>query len=92
MTAHDPTLRNEAKKPSPRASSSLWSVATPLLIAGALASVGLDDGPGDILVLKDGRIIDGFEMEQAEGHVIVQLESGNLEIKDNLVDVLLEKD
>lgn len=70
----------------------LFSFAAPLLIASALAGSRLDDGPGDILVLKDGRIIDGFEMEQAEGHVTVELKAGTIEIKDALVDVLLEKD
>ena len=74
------------------ASPSLFAVAVPVLLAGLLTNAPSEDEAGDILVLKDGRIIDGFEMEQGDGHVIVELKAGNIEIQDNLVDVLLEKD
>ncbi|MEM1448323.1 MAG: hypothetical protein AAF957_04640 [Planctomycetota bacterium] len=45
----------------------------------------------DVLVLKDGRIIDGPKMEQKDGHVTVEFEAGAVEVKDALVDILLQE-
>ena len=90
MTHRESTPKRGAS--SSFGSSSLLSVAVPLLVAALLTTASLEDDAGDILVLKDGRIIDGFSMEQAEGHVVVELKSGSIEIQNSLVDVLLEKD
>ena len=81
--------------------SALVGATAPLAIAAALAAPSTgpatasfgDEATGeDILCLKDGRIIDGFEMEQKDGFVTVHLNAGTVDIKDSLVDVLLEKD
>ncbi|MEM8709694.1 MAG: hypothetical protein AAGG01_01980 [Planctomycetota bacterium] len=71
-----------------------FAALSPLGLAALLTFLpvaSVEEG-GDILVLKDGRIVDGFEMEQKDGHVVVQFEAGPIEIKDRLVDSLLERD
>ncbi|MCZ6787478.1 MAG: hypothetical protein O7E54_10005, partial [Planctomycetota bacterium] len=43
----------------------------------------------DILLLKDGRFVEGRKMEQKEGHVVVHFPSGMVEVRDELVDQVL---
>ncbi len=91
--AHAMNTDTKSDHHSSFSSGSFLSVAVPLVVAGIFAAAPIvEDEAGDILVLKDGRIIDGFEMSQGEGHVTVELKSGAIEIADKLVDVLLEKD
>ena len=40
----------------------------------------------DILLLKDGRFVEGRKMEQKEGHVAVHFPSGVVQVRDEIVD------
>ncbi|MEM9383220.1 MAG: hypothetical protein AAGB93_24965, partial [Planctomycetota bacterium] len=60
-------------------------------VAAAVAALLAAPAAADVLVLKDGRIIDGPEMEQKDGHVTVAFQAGVVEVKDALVDILLEE-
>ncbi|MEM6671404.1 MAG: hypothetical protein AAF726_01090 [Planctomycetota bacterium] len=60
------------------------AAAAALLVASPLSA--------DVLVLKDGRIVDGFDMEQKDGFVEVHMEAGTVQVEDGLIDILLEDD
>lgn len=61
-----------------------------MLLAATAATILTATSLADVLVLKDGRIVEGFDMEQNEGFVTITLKSGTIEVKNELIDILLE--
>jgi hypothetical protein len=61
-------------------SACLLAVAAALLVPTAQA---------DILLLKDGRIVDGQTMKQGDGHVLIHFANGLVTVKDELVLTLI---
>lgn len=62
--------------------------------SGALflaCAMGLTTGiaSADMLLLKDGRIVDGPKMEQKEGHVLVHFENGDVTVDQGLIQTVV---
>jgi len=55
----------------------------------ATASAFVPCAAADVLLLKDGRIVDGMSMEQGEGHVVVHFANGDVQVQDELVLTLI---
>jgi len=56
-----------------------------LIVLAALAA----PVAADVLLLEDGRIIEGPKMEQLEGYVEISFEAGKVQVKDSLVNTLI---
>lgn len=64
-----------------------------LLGAAIVAALGLLSAPAahaDVLIMKDGRIFDGFTLEEKDGLVEVTLKSGKIEVAKDLVEIVLK--
>ena len=49
-------------------------------------------GAADILELKDGRVLDGFQMEWDDEDMIVHLENGDLRVPGDMVQTMLDEE
>lgn len=58
---------------------------TTLLTAGALLGALTAPALADVLLMKDGRIVEGPKMEQMEDHVVVHFENGDVKVMNDLV-------
>ncbi len=69
------------------------SISQPLIGAAAVAALALFAAPeaaADVLIMKDGRIFDGFSLEEKDGIVEVSLKSGKIEVSKDLVEIVLK--
>lgn len=65
----------------------------PSLAATLAAGLGLSPlGQADILELKDGRVLDGFQMEWDEDFVVVHLVNGDLRVPGEMVQTMLDEE
>lgn len=65
-----------------------FAIGTLTLTAASFLPASDEDQ--DVLILKDGRIFNQFDLEQKENHVLVKLEAGTIEVRNELVDIVIE--
>lgn len=76
------TQRTQTKPCKPMAFKAPLAVA---LLASALTA----SASADVLIMKDGRIFEGFKLAQTDDSVTVTLKAGTIDVKMDLVDIVL---
>lgn len=58
--------------------------------AAVLALLSAPDAQADVLIMKDGRIFEGFTLEEKDDLVEVTLKAGKIEVTKDLVEIVLK--